>query len=471
MAGFDEARWMRAAAVIFWIAVLALTVVTATAYAGNTFKYLVFSAVSNLLLWYGFRRNALFFDSFMAGFFWLGFWLKLSVRVAFLGGHFHEPTGGFNGSPAAFDQALTVCVVGFAGLILASYLRERFFFSYPRWISPAETAAGSRFYDRHRVRILQIFVATVVFVAASNFALGVYQRGMVARTVLPAGLGGIYTWLLLFGLASFSAVVLHFELLTRQTVSPAAGLVTLLESFMTNTSMLSRGMVLNFGALAYATLRGLRTYGARMSVRFIVLLLTGFILLFVSSVLLVNAWRATIAPPGPKWTERIAVDATPLFLDRWVGMEGVMAVSSYPHKGWRLWSDAWNEKPAQELSFYDRTLIKSPYAAVDTAKYNYISLPGIIAFCFYPGSLAFLFLCMLVVSALAAAIEISIFVMGGRNLILCALLAEVIASRCAHFGYAPTHTYLLVGALYLNLALVHGVNKLLARREPAMRQP
>lgn len=469
---------MRAAAVIFWIGVLALTVVTASQYVGDVFHYLAFATASNLLLWYCLRRNALFFETFMAGFFWLGFWLKLSVRVAFLGGQFHEPTGRFDGSPAAFDQALTVCVVAFAALILASWLREKFFFSYPRSISGGETAAA-RFYERHRAWILGSFAVIVAFVAITNFALGVYQRGIVGRTALPTGLGAIYTWLLLFGLASVSAVVLHLELAGRKTVSPAAAAVTLLESFLSNTSMLSRGMVLNLAALGYGALRGLRTYGARLSARFIIVSSVSFVLLFASSVLLVNAWRARIAPPVPKELEsqapkgarRIALDAMPLFLDRWVGIEAVMAVSSYPDKGWRLWSEAWQEKSGQQLSFYDRTLIRSPYAGFDTAKYNYISLPGIVAFCFYPGSLPFLFLCMLVVAAIAAAIEVSIFALGGRNLILCALLAEVVTSRFVHFGYAPTQSYLLLGALYLNLALVHGANRLFARLEPTVRQP
>src|SRR3954467_4915630 len=457
---------------------VALAVLAARKYAGDVLHYAVFSVAANLLLAYGFRRNALFFDTFIGAFFWLGFWLKLSVRLAFFGGQFHEPTGSFDGSAAAFDQVLTVCVVAFAALLLASYLREKFFFSYPRSISSSPTAATRGFYERHRMPILGIFMAAVFLVAATNFALGVYQRGIVG-TALPGGLRALYTWLLLFGLDSFSAVILHIELVGRRTVSPAAAVATLLESFLTNTSMLSRGMVLNLGSLAYAAWRGLRVYGARMSPRFIVLSAMGFVFLFVCSVLLVNAWRAAIAPPVPKELEaqlpkgaqRVTADAVPLFLDRWVGIEGVMAVSSYPQKGWSLWSEAWKEKPAQQRSLYDRKLITSPYAGIDAAKYNYISLPGIVAFCFYPGSLSFLFLCLLIVAALASAIEISIFAVGGRNLILCALLAEVIASRCAHFGYAPTHTYLLVGALYLNLALVHGVNKLLARREPAMRQP
>jgi hypothetical protein len=467
-----SAQWTRGALAMFFTAVLALTVVAAMNYVGNVFHYLAFSIASHVLLWCGFRRNALFFDTVIGVLFWLGFWLKVSVRVAFFGGQFHDPTGNFDGSPAAFDQALTVCVVAFAGLLLASYLREKLFFSYPRSTSPLETAGAARFYERHRVLILGTFVATVVLVSATNFALGVYQRGLVPHTVLPSAIRALYTWLLLFGLASFCAVILHFELLGRRTISPAAAVATLLESFMTNTSMLSRGMVLNLGALGYGTLRALRAYEARITARFIVLSCIGFICLFIGSVLLVNAWRAAAEPAewkSPQGARRAISDAKPLILDRWVGIEPVMAVSSYPHKGWALWSEAWNEKPAPQLSFYDRTMIRSAYENVDPARYNYVTLPGIVAFCFYPGSLTFLFVCMLIVAAIGAATEMAIFAISGRNLVLCALLAQVVASRWVHFGYAPSQTYLLFGALCLNLAVVHAANRFFARRDAAAR--
>ena len=121
---------------------------------------------------------------------------------------------------------------------------------------------------------LGVFVGAVILVAATNFALGVYQRGIVG-TALPGGLRALYTWLLLFGLASFSAVILHFELRNPKNGFACGTVDALLESFMTNTSMLSRGMVLNLGALGYATVRELRVYGARISPRFIVLSATG----------------------------------------------------------------------------------------------------------------------------------------------------------------------------------------------------
>ena len=68
---------------------------------------------------------------------------------------------------------------------------------------------------------------------------------------------------------------------------------------------------------------------------------------------------------------------------------------------------------------------------------------------------------MFVAGAIGAAIEISVFKLGGGNLILCALLAQVVAYRYAHFGYVPSRSYLLFGSLYLNLFLIYYSNQFL----------
>src|SRR5690606_619381 len=77
-----------------------------------------------------------------------------------------------------------------------------------------------------------------------------------------------------------------------------------------------------------------------------------------------------------------------LVLDRWVGVEGVMAVQNYPDRGWKLWNSAWAERyDVATTSFFDlNLLVKTPYkkGRVDSNRHHYISLPGVIAFFFYP---------------------------------------------------------------------------------------
>lgn len=139
-----------------------------------------------------------------------------------------------------------------------------------------------------------------------------------------------------------------------------------------------------------------------------------------------------------------------------------MAISSYPSLGWDLWETALKETYNEnETSFYDNTFIESPYVNTDKAKYHFLSLPGMIAFFFYPGSFLFLFVSMFMLGGFAAAIEAFVFKLGGKNLILCSLIAQVVAYRYMSFGYVPNQSYLLFGTIFINLFIIYFADKAL----------
>jgi len=455
--------------------IFGLFIFTILEYTGNRSIYLLFTIVSNTLLFYGFRKNAIMFDAFVGVFFWLGFWVKLSVRVAFMDGQFNESVGNFDGTGGAFDYALLASACGLSGLIVASFVREKFIFIYPEKITNESSKGLFRLYRNNRKLILLSFIVLFVFVAISNTYYGIYQRGTIPRTILPFGLSGIYKWLLFFGFASFSALILKYEFtLNKKTTYPVA-IICMLESFLSNISLLSRGMILNVGALIYGVIKSTNIYNIKSSIKYLTTSLLIFLILFISSVLVVNYMRSSglmelfvddknIQSIQENW--RINKMTTELlFIDRWVGMEGMMAISSYHEKGWGLWNGAWQEKLTyNKLSFYDKYIITSPYLKTDLSKHHYISLPGIIAFCFYPGSFLFLFICTFILGAIATIIEVSVYKLGGKNIILCALLAQVVAYRYAHFGYAPGQSYLIISALYLNLLIIYLSNKILSYR-------
>ncbi|EUJ10036.1 hypothetical protein Meth11DRAFT_0847 [Methylophilaceae bacterium 11] len=440
--------------------VLILSGMAISKYTGNPSIYILFTLVSNALLFMGFNKNAIFFDAFIGAFFWLGFWLKLTLRVAFSGGIFHEPVGNFDGSGAAFDQALIVTTCGILGLLLISLIRRNWFFSYPDQIEKLHHHSLFTFYKNNRKIILSAFVLLFTFIAISNAMLVIYQRGSITQTTLPFGLNGVYKWLLLFGLASFSALVLRFEFEIKKKTSLLVMFLSLLESFTTNVSLLSRGMILNSGALIYGVLISLKRYQIKAKLSFFVFTFLIFSVLFASSVLLVNYLRTSIYLDGNSTTSQSLTNThamtAPLFVDRWVGMEGVMAVSSYPHLSWDLFKTALKEKYNEnDTSFYDNNIIDSAYENTDKTKHHFISLPGIVAFFYYPGSLLFLFFSMFALGGLAAVIEFCTYKLGGMNVILCALFAQVVAFRFASFGYVPAQSYLLLGSLFLNLLIIY----------------
>ena len=450
--------------------ILFITVATFFAidkYVGESYIFILFTITSNALLYMGFRKNALFFDTFIGLFLWLGFWLKTTIRVIFLDGKFAEYTGVFNGSPQLFDDALLVSSVAFIALIFASILREKFVFNYPEKVE--ENSSLFLFYTFHRKKILAVYILLFIFIAATNFYFSIYQRGMVTQTILPFGLNGIYKWLLLFGLSSFAAIILKYEFRLQDKTTFFVPILTLVEASITSASLLSRGMILNASALGLGLLKEINF---KDKIKFWLVISIVFVVLFFASVVLVNQLRHGIdsklsATESLSTVKDLNVENSVsrvkiLLIDRWVGSEGVLAISSSSDKSWILFEEALKEKyDEHKTSFYDQ-LIHSGYTNSDTSNKHILSLPGFIAFFYYPGSIIFLFFTLMFFSFFGSFVEIVTHKMGKGNMLLSALMAQVVAYRFIHFGYVPAQSYLLFGTIFLNIFIIYGADKILS---------
>ena len=238
-------------------------------YPGHAIYYVVFSIVANSMLYFCFRPQAIFFDTFIGLLFWLGFWLKLTFRLVFMDGVF-VLAGHFDGSPEAFDRAVLVATCGLSGLVFASYLRGKFLFNYPQ-VAVIGTQPGLfGFYVDYRKYILVLFFLFLIGVGYLNAHLGIYQRGEITKTILPFGLNRVITWLLLFGMASFVAIVLNFELKINKKNYGWAIIYSFLEGVVSSSSQLSRGMLLSTGSLLYGVFYNFRINSFKVTKRFFV---------------------------------------------------------------------------------------------------------------------------------------------------------------------------------------------------------
>ena len=62
---------------------------------------------------------------------------------------------------------------------------------------------------------------------------------------------------------------------------------------------------------------------------------------------------------------------------------------------------------------------------------------------------------MVMLGLVGAAVEFLVYRFSGSNIILCSLIAQIIAFRYTHFGYAPAQSYLLAGAIILNVTIIY----------------
>lgn len=460
-------RWDNVVRLMWLLVIFGISVVgslAAAAYQGNVWVYIVFTALSSAVLFFGFGRKAIFFDAFIGVLVWIGFWLKFSVQTAFFEGRFNIPVGAFDGSPHSLDQALLVTCCALAAVLVARFIRQ-FFFSYPNSLPDVVYTGLYAFYRRYRAFVLVAFILAVLAVCISNAWFGIYQRGLASRVNLPLGLNGVYAWLLMFGMASVSAVVLRFEFELNRDRYWIAITIGLLETALSNVSLWSRGMILNGSSLLYGAVAQFRRREPQLRVGLTTFVIVAFLFFFAASVVTVNYLRAQTFYEGYSQAERkeaVVEQTSVLFLDRWVGIEGLMSVVGAPDKSWSVFREALAERfDENSNAFYDNNFIVSPYDNSRDDSLHFVSLPGYIAFLYYPGSLLFLFCAVFAFSIVAALFEYFVYRLGGKNLVFCALIAQVIAFRYTSFGYVPLQSYMLFGSIVLNVLILFLFDRIL----------
>ena len=147
-------------------------------------------------------------------------------------------------------------------------------------------------------------------------------------------------------------------------------------------------------------------------------------------------------------TQGVFLKVLSLSVDRWVGLEGVMAVVSYPNKGRALIIDTFIEKRTPgEVTRYQE-IANSKYQWVDSNVWQFASLPGAVAFLYFSGSFWIVLFGMILFAFLVQFLEFLIY-KGTRNPILCSLLGVSIANNVTQFGIAPAQ-----GSVYLFMIFV-----------------
>lgn len=444
------------AILFFWLLIFFIFCLGVFNYQGSKFIYFIFTLISSLLLYIGFFKTPIFFETFIAIFFWLGFWLKFTLRIISFNGAFDL------GGATNFDSSLIASSVGLSAFIFAGFLRRKI--SLKVIGTPFFNMSDlDSFYKKHRLVILTTFSFMIIFIASTNYFYGVYQRGEVSVEGIPFVIRGLYVWLLTFGFLSFSALFLFFELKSSISKFFTVLILGLLGSFLSSVSMLSRAMVLGVGSLFLGSYRQFLDFKIKVSYPKKMHMLAVFLIMIaviISSAIVVNKFRH-YSYEGVYEFNPVS-ETRSLFVDRWVGIEGVISVNSSPKKGWELFTDALGEKYRDNgTSFYDENVIDSPYAKLDLSKHHFMNLPGVIGFFFYTGSHLFLFAMIFLIAMSASFLEISIYKLLGGNLIICAVFSQVIASRLSNFGYVPAQSYLLLGTIFINVLIIFYLNRFL----------
>lgn len=433
-------------------------------YSGSWLIYTVFSLVFLILLISGFVRQDSYGYLFLVIMLWLGFWLKVSIHLIFPYPYV-EPIGRFIGTPDRWDEVLVVASATGAGGLVAHLLLM--ITGSNKAVASATADIVPNWYLIARRRLWFLLGASMIFVAGINMVYSFYQTGIEPKVILVWPLNAAISLSLAAGFTMAIATLIWWDVLLEKRIT-MGGYPILLEGLISTVSGLSRGLIVfhvipQMVAL-YQNKNRLIGYTSRKAVVMVVV----FTIAIAVSFTLVNSMRNVYYSNNPlgevttttngtapmvnslnivKWLPKFAID-------RWVGVEGVMAVASFPAKGFSLFKRGLLESAAtgQAGMLYEEICL-SNYANMHTGKFRFGSLPGAGAFLYFTGSAWVVLLGSCIFTLFIIYSERGVSSMT-RNPLLSAFVGGAMANIVVQFGAAPRQIIAYCIALALGTGFI-----------------
>lgn len=405
---------------------------TTMLYPGSVWVLLAFHFAFIALLtsaWPRPRTDAYFF---LAGFLFLGFWAKFTIHLIFPY-PLLEPIGAFDASASQWDLALSAATAAALGAVLFRIVYLLIARRRLRSLRP-KTAANivpPGWYLRHPGKIWGGTIALALILYAANYSFAFFQTGVNPLLVLPFGMNAILAWGSFCGAALAFALLTGWELTRRpEHFAPLVWSVCLF-GIVASVSLASRAISI-FLFAAYATALGmhfplmgkklLASWRWRLPLIMLSSLILGLILVSsfrMKSYRVADNSAATtkpeqqgkIRPPAEPFrstpgiidpaapgetampsTRPISMSQSTMFkqvmqlsVDRWIGLEGMLAVTGSPERGSVLLAVGIRESPLNGVDSIYQRMSSSIYSF--QPGFTYLTLPGAPAILFYSGSL------------------------------------------------------------------------------------
>ena len=410
-------------------------------YKGNFWISQIFSLVFCGFLFCSIRSKNTFFI-FLSILLWLGFWFKFNASLYINNGKLFEPVGLFDYSSQLYDNILIISSVGLTGFFTSYFLRNK-------------NNSTKKIYIIKKCYInyswVFIFIITIL-TAIINIKYSIYQRGTRGGIDLPIILTLIIQWMMYIGIISLSLILGFASIIYKDKNITLYLALILIIDFIISTSSISRGFIMSSSAIILLFIICCNSVKITNNYKNKIIITLIFIILCVLNLSLTTYIRNNFILDNSitnfKQNFEPSGGVNNLVFGRWVGLEGVASTAAYSDKGIELFITSLKEKKDNtQASFYDKNIIKdSPYLNIENKKYYAITLPGIIGYLNYSGSLIFIFFgCLLLGLFGNMIINCSNFLF--YNPLVTGYIGYLIAYRYVSFGAYPLDSYKLILAI------------------------
>ena len=442
-----------------------------------------------------FYKKTIYFEKFLSIFLWFGFSFKISLpflvdSFGFTPVRFSEIPSQIQFSVDNYNDAVIYSIVGFCGFLTALFLRKKYIFNYDNEIQKIDHPIKN-FYIKNSKKIIYLFIFIFLLSAIINLQFEIYQKG-INSYVTSFLLINIFKWLMLMGFTSYACFIVFYEYVYKDNIL-FPSIIFVIESFFSNTSILSRSYIFHISIL-FLTLNDFfrkkilkKIYILYFTIFFVILLL--FLNIFLTQNLR-NCLMDTKLEHNSKnlfihkcfFKEKIFEDnkiknnnfnqrvnnssviintgkkTLSLLLNRWVGFDSLIVIMSKKNElNFNLYKKFLGEKKSSsEHSYYEDFFLEFESDMGDRS--NQIFLPGYIAYQSISGSKLFVFISCFFIALIGSIIEKIAYRTSFKNFIFSGFISYVLVFRIIHFGYIPLNSLIYLFVILFTIYHIKFIN-------------
>lgn len=384
----------------FWSAALmTLSAVLYCINSGSSILYILYTLFSFALIQFVNNKNHNAFLKFISFLYFLGGWAKITVHGIF-DYPYVERNGYFAGTPDEWNQFFSSSIIICSALIISFLLSKCL--TRTQKIFPIKSQ--ERITTDSFAKIASCFI---VVIYALNWQFGFYRIGVSRELSLPFGLDAPASFMVYLVAPALAAILANDSVVKNAKVTKTAlfylSLVSIIAAIVTYSRSTVAVIMLPIAIGMYKQSRVISNKNFPIYPLFVFMGIALIVSLIAVSLQRISVYGGSVSPFDQSFEIYIS-ESLGLFVDRWIGAEGMMvAVSS--KQSIDLFLKMIFEDPTIGTSGIYQQLSLSQYYNLSLDGKTFLTLPGVFAILAFSGSFAILFFGVLLISIVGVSVD------------------------------------------------------------------
>jgi hypothetical protein len=418
-------------------------------------EFILFAIISIAYFYYSCLKFRYYTELYLSFFIYLGFYFKFTFILVFRGIDIHR----FFPESAPFSELATdeflnknlsevfnISSVSIVTIFIIFYILNNCIPNSINQRNEQKLKVIKKLFSNYKLKLYFIFSLISVLITFLNFFFPVAARGLKYQEFSIAG--SILKTFLFFGFYLVTCIFLELEK-TKKNINRII-FFNIIFGFFYSISIYSRAMIIDQLVIYFSAIYKIKNLFYKTILLLLIIFFSLSSIFFVNS-LRTQKWKITQTQTQTLSTNEQVFKTNKqtfkdflyiseflsLFVNRWVGIDGLSNVVSYKEKNLNFYLTALKEKKNSGITFYERNFFSK---TTESELYSSSALPGFIAFSYYSGSIFILIITLILLFITMVYIERIINYFSMNLTIVKNYLVFLIVWRIVHFGAYPINT-------------------------------